>query len=75
MLNNIRNISNSVFKLFDSNNKIDNLILFPSVKFLGLSGGLLIVLLFVFLLFSTLFTLIPIAIYRNKSISDELREE
>lgn len=54
---------------------LDNLISLPFVSFLGIPFGLVIILFITSLAFSTIFTLVPMVIYRNKSIVDELRDE
>ena len=54
---------------------LENLIKIPLNSFLGIPFGLPIFLLLIALICSTLFTLIPMRIYRQNSITDELRDE
>lgn len=54
---------------------LDNLIAIPFMRFFGIPFALPLTLSIVALLFSTLFTLTPMLIYRHISLSDELRDE
>ena len=54
---------------------LDNLISLPFVNFLGLPFGILIILFLTSLIFSSVFTLVPMMTYRNNFLTDELRDE
>ena len=54
---------------------LKNLISIPFKSYIGIPFGLVILMGCIALVCSTLFTLIPMVIYRHKSISDELRDE
>ena len=52
-----------------------NLIDMPFKTFLGIPFGLFIILFFLFCIFVTLFTIVPMIIYRKGAIANELRDE
>lgn len=54
---------------------LNNLISIPFYEFLNIPFGLQIILFFIFILFSTIFTIVPMVIYRKGSIVEELRDE
>ena len=54
---------------------LKDLIIVPIKMYLGIPFGLVIILGLVAIVCSTLFTLIPMIIYRHNSITDELRDE
>lgn len=54
---------------------LNNLINIPYLKYLNIPYGLILILFAIAILFSTIFTLVPMIIYRQKSLSDELRDE
>lgn len=54
---------------------LSNLIAIPFNEYFGFRFGLIILLFFVALICSTLFTLTPLLIYRKVSLADELRDE
>ena len=61
--------------LISKNFALDNLIAIPFMSFYGYPFALPILLILIALVFSTIFTLIPMLIYRHMSIADELRDE
>ena len=54
---------------------LSNLIEIPLLSFLGIKFGLLIIFFLTVLITSTLFTLVPMFIYRHGYLSEELRDE
>lgn len=54
---------------------LDNLITIPFSSFLNVPFGLVLFLFVIAIVFSTIFTLTPMLIYRHISLSDELRDE
>ncbi len=54
---------------------LKNLITMPLKMYLGVPYGLIIILGIIAFICSTLFTLVPMIIYRHNSITDELRDE
>lgn len=54
---------------------LSNLIDIPFLSFLGIKFGLIIMFFLIVLITSTLFTLIPMVIYRHSFLSEELRDE
>lgn len=60
-----------IFKKF----MLKNLILIPLKSFAGIPFGLIFILGIIAFACSTLFTLIPMVIYRHNSLTDELRDE
>lgn len=61
--------------LISKNFALDNLITIPFMSFYGYPFALPILLILIALVFSTIFTLTPMLIYRHMSIADELRDE
>ncbi len=61
--------------LFEKSYGLENLFYIPFLNFNGVPFLLPIGLLILFLVISSLFILIPISIYKSKSISEELRDE
>ena len=61
--------------LIANNFALENLITIPFRNFMGIPFGLIILLFAIAIIFSTIFTLIPMLIYRHMSLSDELRDE
>ncbi len=68
-------LQNVLNTLINKQFALDNLITIPFKYFLGYPFALPILLTVVALIFSTIFTLVPMFIYRHKSLSDELRDE
>lgn len=60
-----------IYNKFSLNNLID----IPYQSYFGIPFGLVIFLFLVALIFSFIFTLTPMVIYRSRSITDELRDE
>ena len=60
-----------LFKSFS----LSNLITIPFESFCGVKFGFIFLLLGIAIIFSTVFTLTPMIIYRTKSLADELRDE
>ena len=54
---------------------LDNLITIPFMSFMGTPFGLVLLLFAIAIIFTTIFTLTPMLIYRHVSLSDELRDE
>ncbi len=54
---------------------LSNLIQIPFENFLGINYGLIIILSIISVIFSTIFSLTPMMIYRHGFIADELRDE
>ncbi len=54
---------------------LSNLIEIPFLSFLGIRFGLILIFLLIILFTTTLFTIIPMAIYRHSFLSEELRDE
>ena len=54
---------------------LSNLITIPYSSFVGIPYGLIIILASISILFSTIFALVPMSIYRHGLISEELRDE
>lgn len=54
---------------------LSNLITIPFENFLGIPYGLILILSAISILFSTIFSLVPMMIYRHGFITDELRDE
>lgn len=54
---------------------LDNLITIPFMSFMGTPFGLILIVFAIAIIFSTIFTLTPMLIYRHVSLSDELRDE
>ena len=61
--------------IISNNFALDNLITIPFKMFLGTPFGLIFLLFAIAIIFSTIFTLSPMLIYRHLSLSDELRDE
>lgn len=61
--------------LISKNFALDNLIAIPFMSFMGTPFGLVLLLFAIAIIFSTIFTLTPMLIYRHVSLSDELRDE
>ena len=66
---------NKLNLLIENKFGLNNLIDTPINNFLGIPFGLFIILFFLFAIFSTLFTVIPMFIYRRGAIVNELRDE
>lgn len=54
---------------------LNNLISVPFESFFSIPYGLIIILLLIFVVVSSIFVFLPMSIYRNRSLSDELRDE
>lgn len=61
--------------LIAKNFSLNNLITIPLVSFMNVPFGLVLMLFVVAIIFSTIFTLLPMILYRHMSLSDELRDE
>lgn len=68
-------IENKINSIIENKFGLVNLIETPINNFLGIPFGLLIILFFLFAFFSTLFTVVPMTIYRRGAIVNELRDE
>ncbi len=61
--------------IIENSFSLSNLITIPWLSFLNIPFGLLALVSLVAFVFSTIFTLVPMFIYRHISLSDELRDE
>ena len=62
-------------KIIANSFALENLITIPIKTFMGTPLGLILLLFAIAIIFSTIFTLVPMLIYRHMSLSDELRDE
>ena len=61
--------------LIAKNFSLNNLITIPFISFMSVPFGLVLMLFAIAIIFSTIFTLLPMLLYRHMSLSDELRDE